>query len=176
MRFEPFIISNQTNEKVIVRIVPASPDILRKTTEPPLWQTDWNSDYLSDPRFQKYAVLAGNDELVALGAYFPVQNGAIYIYIVYIESSPENNPVLTHFKVRKYSGIGELMMAFGIKLSIDLGGNGDILFEAKTDALKEHYIQDFGAIPLGSGQNGGPVRLLICDENAARIFTKYLSE
>lgn len=51
MRFEPFIISNQTNEKVIVRIVPASPDILRKTTELSLWQTDWNFDDLSDPQF-----------------------------------------------------------------------------------------------------------------------------
>ncbi|MBD5093437.1 MAG: hypothetical protein HDT26_03945 [Subdoligranulum sp.] len=176
MRFEPFIISNQTNEKVIVRMIPASSDMLRQTMEPPVWQTDWTSDYLSDPKIQKYAVLAEYDELVALGAYFPVQNGAVYVYIVYIESSPENNPVLTHSKDRKYSGIGELMMAFGIKLPIDLGGNGDILFEAKTDALKEHYIRDFGAIPVGTVQSGGPVRLLICDESAARIFTKYLSE
>lgn len=120
--------------------------------------------------------MAEKDELVALGAYFPVQNGAIYVYIVYIESSPESNPVLTHSKARKYSGIGELMMAFGIKLSIDLGGNGDILFEAKTDALKDHYIHDFGAIPVDSAQSGGPLRLLICDESAAGLFIKYLSE
>lgn len=51
MRFEPFIISNQTNEKVIVRIVPASADMLHQTTQPPEWQTDWTSDYLSDPKF-----------------------------------------------------------------------------------------------------------------------------
>lgn len=92
------------------------------------------------------------------------------------ESSPENNPTLTRPDSRKYSGIGELLMAFGIKLSINLGGNGDILFEAKTDALKEHYIQDFGAIPVGTPQSSGPARLLICDESAAQIFTKYLFE
>lgn len=176
MRFDPFIIANQTKERISVKIDPASSKMLAETTQEPLWQTDWTSEYLSDPRYEKYAVTTQDNELVALGAYYPIQDGAVYVYIIYVESSPESNPTLTRSDLRKYSGIGELLMAFGIKLSIDLGGNGDILFEAKTDELKEHYIRDFGAVPVGPLQSGGPARLLICDESAAQIFTKYLSE
>lgn len=40
------------------------------------------------------------------------------------------NPTLT--AKREYYGIGEVMIAFGIKFSIDSGCRGDVLFEAKT--------------------------------------------
>jgi hypothetical protein len=28
----------------------------QRTNQPPLWQTSWTSDYLSDDRLEKYAV------------------------------------------------------------------------------------------------------------------------
>ena len=41
-------------------------------------------------------------------------------------------------------GIGRLMIAYGIKLSIDNGLAGDVVLEAKTTALAKHYERDFG--------------------------------
>lgn len=53
------------------------------------------------------------------------------------------NPTLT--AKREYYGIGEVMIAFGIKFSIDSGCRGDVLFEAKTPELARHYEKDFHA-------------------------------
>ena len=51
-------------------------------------------------------------------------------------------------KMKKYDGIGRLLIAFGIKLSIDNGCGGDVTFQAKTPELAKHYVKDFGAFPV----------------------------
>ena len=73
----------------------------------------------------------------------------------------------------KYTGIGRLMIAYGIKLSIDNGLAGDVVLEAKTTALAKHYERDFGAVRLPTFQSSAP-RYLIADEAAKRIFFTYL--
>ena len=55
-----------------------------------------------------------------------------------MEAQPESNPTLDGGNP-KYTGIGRLMIAFGIKLSIDNGFAGDVILEAKTTALAKHY-------------------------------------
>ena len=75
----------------------------------------------------------------------------------------------------KYTGIGRLMIALGIKLSIDNGFAGDVILEAKTTALAKHYEKDFGAILLPTFQSSAP-RYLIADDAAKQIFLTYLSE
>lgn len=67
------------------------------------------------------------------------------------------------------------MLAFGIKFSIDNGCRGDILFEAKTDELAQHYAEDFRAKPVLS-LNDGLKRFMLADEDAWRLFSKYLTE
>ena len=39
------------------------------------------------------------------------------------------------------------MIAYGIKLSIDNGFAGDVVLEAKTTQLAQHYERDFETIP-----------------------------
>ena len=63
----------------------------------------------------KYAVKAGND-LIALAAYELYQDKA-YVYLLYAESTPNSNPTMTSKDRRKYSGIGKVILAFGIKTS-----------------------------------------------------------
>lgn len=89
-----------------------------------------------------------------------------------MEAHPASNPILDDGKP-EYRGIGRMMITYGIKLSIDHGLTGDVVFEAKTAKLAQHYEKDFGAAPLPSFEFSAP-RYLIADEAARRIFFTYL--
>ncbi len=119
---------------------------------------------------EKYAVKLEN-ELIGLGAY-EINESSLVIHIVYMEAQPESNPVIVG-KDRKYRGIGKLLIAYGIKLSIDNGFNGDVVLEAKTTELARHYVEDYGAVRLPSFGSAAP-RFLIADAAAKRIFFSYL--
>lgn len=168
MKFVPFVYDSELNRinVDIARMSQADADV---TDSFPMWQTSWNSDFLNDGRFENYSMKAG-DELIALGAYEILQNQLV-VHIAYLESQPQSNPVITEKK--KYTGIGRVLIAFGIKLSIDAGFNGDVVLEAKTSELERHYVRDFGAVKLPSFGSSAP-RLLIADEAAKNIFYSYL--
>lgn len=109
-------------------------------------------------------------ELVAPAAYEIFEND-VMVHITYIESQPESNPtVVGHSK--KYSGIGRVLIAYGIKLSIDHDCGGTVTFEAKVPELAEHYMRDFGAAPLPSF--GGAPRHELSGEAAMNVFITYL--
>lgn len=61
----------------------------------------------------------------------------------------------------------------GIKISIDNGLRGDVVLEAKTTELAEHYARDFGAVklPIFSADASW---FLIADDAAKNIFFSYL--
>ena len=137
------------------------------------WQTDWTSDYIATDRFDLYALRTREGELVALGAY-EVREENLAVHIIYMESAPESNP--THTAVPKYRGVGRAMVAYGIKLSVDAGFNGDVTLDAKTPELARHYEQDFGAFRVPGRERDAAPRYLICNEAAQMIFTAYLEE
>ena len=89
-----------------------------------------------------------------------------------MEAQPQSNPVMCKNN-RKYHGIGRVLVAFGIKLSVDHSFGGDVVLEAKTTELAEHYERDFGAKRL-PGLNSSAPRYLIASEAASRIFLTYL--
>ena len=114
------------------------------------------------------------NELVWMYFYeYKEDESGISIYIVDIEAHPESNPTIS--RPKKYLGIGRMMIAFGIHLSIDASLGGIVTFAAKTDELLEHYIKDFGAIPIAQPMSGGSKLLMIADESAQEIFSTYLS-
>ena len=125
----------------------------------------------TEGRFEKYSAKV-EDELIALGAYEVLENSLV-VHIVYMEAHPESNPTLDG-GTPKYTGIGRLMIAYGIKLSIDNGFAGDVVLEAKTTSLAQHYEKDFGAVRLPVFGSSAP-RYLIADEAAKRIFFTYLA-
>lgn len=169
MQFRSFVY-DAMNRQVSVTVEPMTPQDAALTDEQPLWQTSWTSDFLADQGFEKYAARVG-DELIALAAY-EILPTALVVHIVYMEAQPESNPTLDE-GILKYRGIGRLMIAYGIKLSIDNGFTGDVVLEAKTTSLAKHYEKDFGAVPLPTFQSSAP-RYLIADEAAKRIFFTYL--
>ena len=135
-----------------------------------MWQTSWASEYLANEGYKKYAARVG-DELIALAAY-EILPAALVVHIVYMEAQPESNPTLDG-GISQYRGIGRLLIAYGIKLSIDSGLTGDVVLEAKTTSLTKHYEEDFGAVLLPTFQSSA-LRYLIADEAAKRIFFTYL--
>lgn len=168
MRFIPYVY-DKDNNRIPVTISRATKEELESTDNDPLWQTSWTNDYLIDNGFDCYAVKA-KDELVALGAY-EVKANQLVVYIVYMESQPESNPTLTDD--RKYRGIGKVLIAQGIKLSVDNGFGGDVVLRAKTPKLENHYIETYGAVKLPSFDASAP-RYLIADDAAKRLFFTYL--
>lgn len=175
MLFKPYIISGADGQTVPVEIIPASTEDISLTHGTPSWMTDWESAYLAASAVEKYSMKTADGKLIALGAY-QITGRKAYVYILYAESAPHSNPVLTERPLRKYYGIGAALIAFGIKFSIDHGCRGDVVFEAKTDELALHYARDFHAKRIPSPSSGGPKRFMLADEDAWALFSKYLSE
>lgn len=173
MFFVPFILDRE-GEIQYMTIEPATEEELAATRERH-WQTDWESEYLANPMIDKFALKTPAGELVALGAYQAADNKT-FVYIVYLESAPHSNPTQAPRSLRKYYGIGEVMIAFGIKYSIDSGCRGVVVFEAKTEELARHYAEDFRALEIAGATKGGPHRFMLADEEAWTLFSKYLQE
>lgn len=95
----------------------------------------------------------------------------VLVYVEYIESAPSSNPTIS--TQRKYAGVGAMLLAYGIQLSIDYGYGGAIYLKAKTSEIREHYIRDFGAIPFSRID---PFLLLIDGDAARALFSQYLKE
>ena len=169
---KPFIVLEH-ERKVPVVIERATAEDLKATAKAPKWQTDWTSEYLADEKIEKYSLKTKEGNLIALGEY-RVMGRKAYVYILYLESAPATNPTLT--AKREYYGIGEVMIAFGIKFSIDSGCRGDVLFEAKTPELARHYEKDFHARQVATLNSGGPQRYMLADEDAWNLFEKFLAE
>ncbi len=135
--FDPFVIRAADGKRIPVSIDQAAQEQLESTRSLPKWQTDRTSEYLSDPSIDKYAVTVSDGTVVALGAY-QIQGNHAYVLIVYMESSRLSNPTMHPRIELVYYGIGELLIAFGIRYSLDQTGGGVVVFEAKTDALAHH--------------------------------------
>ena len=174
MFFVPYVIRSDSNEKEYVQILQSSLEDFEKTVYDG-WQSEWTGDYLSASDIDKYTVKASDGKIVALAAYKIIHQQA-YVYIVYLESAPESNPVLTSREERKFRGIGRLLFAFAVKYSIDHGCRGDVVFEAKTDELAEHYLKDFHALEIPRAGFGTPRRFMLSDSASWEIFSQYLME
>ena len=169
MRLQYFVHENETGKRVEIEIEPALQGDLEATKDG--WQSDWTSAFIADPKLEKYAAKTESGEIVALGAYREDDHG-ISVFIADIETQPESNPTIS--EKRRYSGVGRMMIAYGIQLSIDSGHGGVVTFAAKTDELYEHYVHDFHAVPIFQPFSGGPKLLMLADEGAQNIFSTYL--
>lgn len=175
MRFQSYITRVCDNSRVLTTISPATDDDLLRTAQDPVWRTNWGSDYIQQSKALLYAQRTFDGELVGLAAY-EILREVITVNILYMESEPGSGPEVIR-ENRTYRNIGRVFIAFGIKLSIDHGFNGDVTLSAKTPELAKHYELDYGAIRL-PGRNRIDVapRYLICDETAQSIFELYLED
>lgn len=165
-----YVVDSEHNLPVPAVIRPATQGDFLKT-EYEHWQTSWLSEFIQQNSLEKYALeLSETKELIGLGAYRDVPEG-ILVAVEYIESAPTSNPTQTH--QRKFRGIGAALLAFGVQLSIDYGYGCAIYLKAKTTAIREHYIRDFGAVPFSRVD---PYLLLIDGDAARNLFMQFLRE
>lgn len=169
MKFYPFVYTN-SDEKIEIKISKATQEDYLVTNRNPKWQSSWVK--AAKEVGSKYAFKTLDGELIALGRYVN-SDGAMYIHIAYIEAQALSNPTIVAESKKKYKEIGRLLIAFGIKLSIDCGYGGDVAFEAKTDELAEYYIKKFHAMELRRIQ-GEPRRFMLGGDEAWNVFKYYL--
>lgn len=92
MRLQYFVTKADSGEQVLIAMEPAMKNDLEATKNG--WQSDGTSDFISDPRLEKYAAKTEAGEIVALGAYREDDHG-ISVFIADIKAQPESNPTLT---------------------------------------------------------------------------------
>lgn len=144
-KFIPFILRADSGQKIGVKIARMKCADAAQTEEEPLWQTSWMSEYMQDDAFEKYALKTRDGELVALAAY-EILKQDVMVHITYIESQPKSNPTIVGHS-KKYQGIGRVLIAYGIKLSIDHECGGTVTFEAKVPELAEHLYSGLWSLP-----------------------------
>ncbi len=165
-----YVLDTTTGNAVSVCVHPATQQDFARTAQE-YWQTNWQSAFIQRENLEKYAFeISSTRELIALGAYRNMPEGVL-VYVEYIESAPSSNPTIS--TQRKYAGVGAMLLAYGIQLSIDYGYGGAIYLKAKTSEIREHYIRDFGAIPFSRID---PFLLLIDGDAARALFSQYLKE
>ena len=167
--YPDYYVISPAGDRIPVTMREAQKDDYEQTTYG--WQSNWNSAYIQQPQLKKYAMeTTETHELLGLCAFHDMPE-SVLLFVTYMESEPGSNPNMTN--CRAYSGIGAVMLAFAIQLSIDNGYGGAIALKAKTSELREHYIQCYGAIPFS---HYDPFLLLIDGEAAQNLFVKYLTE
>ena len=113
VQFTPFVW-DQSGNHVPVSIEPMTKQDAVQTNFLPKWQTSWTSDFLQECNFDCYSAKV-SDELIALAAY-EILTDSLVVHIVYMEAHPESNPTMDGGDP-KYTGIGQMLIAFGIKPS-----------------------------------------------------------
>ena len=92
MVLQYYVVENATGKQIEIDIESATNEDLTSTKEK--WQSDWTSEFIRDPKLEKYAAKTDAGEIVALGAYREDDHG-ISVFIANIEAHPESNPTIS---------------------------------------------------------------------------------
>lgn len=123
------------------KIKPISPETAKQMQKYNRWKFDWSDSSLQDCSI--YALYVEDSPitqgLIACRNHKSFKNTQGYIEVVLVEANPLNVG-----KDGKYKGVGAHLFAIACKLSCDLGYDGYIVFESKTD-LMDHYARTLQA-------------------------------
>ena len=170
MELQLFVLRSDHTTKVPVYIRAATNSDYTQTRQSQ-WQTNWNSRAArSFPNKVAMETVNGH-ELLGLMSY-SCDDHFLAVEIVYLESQPQSNGNLLRQSgtSRAYYGIAKAFFAYAAAESIRHGYDGVLLFKAKTDALLEYYIHEFGARPVSRYD---PFRLVIWEDAAQKILSEY---
>lgn len=125
----------------------------------------WNFDWQSEANMgRKVAALTlENDSAVQGLISFTADAGYLHVHLV--ESAPRNAG-----RRKKYRGVPGNLFAFASLQSIQLGFEGSLAFDAKSELIA-HYSKTLGAIQVGSSP-----RMIIDSETGRRLVHQYFDE
>lgn len=162
----PCLKDTKTGELVQTEVIRLQrKSFLRKYNKKNGWYINWET--LVDENEIYALVVEGSVDiqgLVALAKDVDTQA----IYIAWMCTSPENNPVISEGV--RYTGVGGHLFAIAAQKSVDYGFNGFIHGFAANKELLEHYINVFNAELIGMLH---PYQFAIDETNAAKIMEVY---
>jgi len=124
------------------------------------WLFNWKYEFNQIDREVYKLTILGQPNVIQGLMSLTVKSDHVYIYL--LESASYNIG-----KDKTYEGVPGNLVAFACKLSIQIGGDGFVSFESKTELIN-HYINSLGAYNFGG-------RLMIIDNIAARrLIEKYI--
>jgi hypothetical protein len=125
------------------------------------WQFDWTKEFLIPSREVYKLTIVDNSSVIQGLISLEVQENFVIMHL--IENAPFNKG-----KKKVYLGVAGNLVAFACRLSFQRGGEGYVLFLAKSKLLK-HYEQNLGAIHIGNHK-------MVINTQAALVLTnKYFN-
>ncbi|WP_026021464.1 hypothetical protein [Paenibacillus senegalensis] len=122
------------------------------------WVFNW-SVYFNHPEVEVYKMVINGNNVIQ-GA-IALEGRKDHVYIHLIESLPNNR--------KELDLIGEHLIAFACKRSIELGHEGFVMLQSKTkEGLISFYVNHIGAQHIGRGH------MIISDAVANRLIMLYL--
>lgn len=142
--FAPCLIECKTGRVVNTTVKEMKRSELKGYNKTSGWYIDWSK--VPRGKTIKAIFAEGNNEIQGLIAYEELSDHST-INIHWTVANPKSNGNLT--KNKEYRGIGAHLFAIAAKASIECGYDGFVESKAANSRLLEHYVNEFGAIPLG---------------------------
>ena len=146
----------ETGRLITTDVYPVEPDDLKHLG--PAWRFDWRAAIENGEVFKLIDPVAP-DAVLGLLALRRHQN---YVEVTLLESHPQNVG-----RTKKFRGIPGSLFAFAAQLSFEIGGEGFIAIDAKTE-LVEYYQRVYGFERLGHSQ-----RMILTTEASVRLISQY---
>ena len=122
------------------------------------WRFDWVQQLSDGEVYKLKASKLGR----LIHGLISLSRGEGFVQVNLIESHPENVG-----RTKKYVGVAGNLFAYAAKLAFELGFNGFVAFEAKTELIS-HYEQSLGARRIRDTQ-----RMYLDEEAANNLVLKY---
>ena len=122
------------------------------------WRFDWVQQ-LSEGEVYKLTVPELGRSIHGL---ISISRGEGFVQANLIESHPENVG-----RNKRYAGVAGNLFAYAARLAFELGFQGFVAFEAKTELIS-HYEQSLGARRICDSQ-----RMYLDEEAATKLVAKY---
>lgn len=169
MDLKLYVWDHDLTNKISVYVADATSADLRATKN---WQTKWTSKYARALPNKVALHTTDRHELLGLMSY-DIDEVGLAVEVIYLESADHSNSNLLRETgcEKKYIGIAKALLAYAAMVSMDAGYDGVLYFKAKTTELREYYIREFGAMPLGSYD---PFRLAIWEDEAAALVNEFI--
>ena len=132
---------------------------LKSITKRNGWKFNWKIDFANEGKHIYKLILQQEPETVQGLVAFTVKTN--YIYMDLIETAPRN-----YGSTKKYYGVLGNLVAFVCKKYFELGFEGEMGFDSKTQLIG-HYVKELGARHFG-GQ-----RMVIWTDAATKLVNRY---
>ena len=152
------------------------PAVVNAATEQDLvatkdWQTSWETKFARGLPTKVALRRADDAELLGLMSYELDEKG-MAVEVIYMESARHSNANLLHAEGghKRYYGIAKALFAYAVRISLDAGFDGVLVFKAKTSDLLDYYARAFGARRAAAYD---PFRMIIWEDAAERIIAEF---